>query len=72
MALEVPRSDRKVSSPARYRGLQRDPPLFILTLDREQARRPEGIVVLTEQIQIPSDRVVLNASKLILLVGIPS
>ena len=45
--------DRKVSSPARNRGLQRDPPLFILALDREQT----GIVRLTERIQVPSDRV---------------
>ena len=54
--------DRKVSSPARNLGLQCDPSFVILTLDREQTRRPEGIVegsivVLAKRIQVPSQRV---------------
>jgi len=54
--------NRKVSSPARNVGLQRDPSFIILTLDREQSRSPERIiqsriVVLAERIQVPSERV---------------
>ena len=48
---------RKVSSPTRNCGLQRNPSLAILALDQEQTRSPESIfessiVMLAERIQV--------------------